>query len=132
MNALANTLGELQIEAVRDTVTYVNVKKLVHDTVTQETALTQQTTLGDMNANTLVNALTDTLKEEKSEIKKENLRDMKAETLVEAMANTLTKHQGQDSKQILHYVKGKITSRGSGCHGSREEAQGQDIYRINV
>ena len=132
MKALANTLGELQAEALRDKVTYVNVKKLVHDTVTQETALTQQTTLGDMNANTLVNALTDTLKEEKSEIKKENLRDMKAETLVEAMANTLTKHQGQDSKQKLHYVKGKITSRGSGCHGSREEAQGQEIYRINV
>ena len=132
MNALANTLGELQIEAVRDTVTYVNVKKLVHDTVTQETALTQQTTLGDMNANTLVNALTDTLKEEKSEIKEEKLGDMKAETLVDSMANTLTKHQGQDSKQKLHYVKGKITSRGSGCHGSREAGQGQDIYRMNV
>ena len=132
MNALANTLGELQIEALRDTVTYVNVKKLVHDTVTQETALTQQTTLGNMNANTLVNALTDTIKEEKSETKEEKLGDMKAETLVDSMANTLTKHQGQDSKQKLHYVKGKITSRGSGCHGSREEAQGQDIYRINV
>ena len=102
----------MQSEALRNTVTYVDVKKLVHDTVTQETALTQQTTLGDMNANTLVSALTDTLKEKRSKIKEEKLGDTKAETLVEAMANTLTKYQGQDSKQKEHYVKGKITNRG--------------------
>ena len=87
-------------------------------------------TPGDMQAKTLVDALTYALGEEKAERQDDTQGYIEAETFVEALASTLTNDLGRESKPTHANVKGEGLIEVLARHGRWSRDEGTKQYTV--